>query len=93
MCCFELLNTFTLFSVFNLAPSILAWLGLPFADDMVMGPASFVGVEQPERIASYDDLVIERLDKGASGNEEEIVEHLRALGYLEDSEPESPEEQ
>lgn len=80
-------------SVFNLAPSILAWLGLPFADDMVMGPASFVGVEQPERIASYDDLVIERLDKGASGNEEEIVEHLRALGYLEDSEPDSPEEQ
>ena len=80
-------------SVFNLAPSILAWLGLPFADDMVMEPAAFVGVDDPDRIGSYDDLVIQRLDTGASGNEEEIVEHLRALGYLEDSEPGSSEEE
>ena len=53
---------------------------------MVMGPAAFLGVGEPTRIESYDDLVIERLETGASGNEEEIVEHLRALGYLEDSE-------
>ncbi|MEE3327184.1 MAG: alkaline phosphatase family protein [Myxococcota bacterium] len=80
-------------SVFNLAPSVLAWLGLPFANDMVMGPAPFVGVSQPTRIASYDDMVIEHLETGASGNEEEIVEHLRALGYLEDSEPAAATEQ
>ena len=80
-------------SIFNLAPSILAWLGLPVADDMVMGPADFVGVEEPLRIASYEGMEIERLDRGASGNEEEIVEHLRALGYLEDSESEAPNEQ
>jgi len=77
-------------SVFNLAPSILAWLGLPVAADMVTGPAAFVGVEQHTEIESYDGLVVERLDTGASGNEEEIVEHLRALGYLEDSESEAP---
>ena len=77
-------------SVFNLAPSILAWLGLPVAADMVKGPAAFVGVEQPTWIESYDGLVVERLDTGASGNEEEIVEHLRALGYLEDSESGTP---
>lgn len=72
-------------SVFNLAPSVLAWLGLPIADDMVMGPADFVKVKEPTRIASYDDLVVERMETGASGQEQEIVEHLRALGYLEES--------
>jgi len=79
-------------SVFNLAPSVLAWLGLPVPDDMVLGPADFVGVNNPARIATYDDLVVERMDTGASGQEQEIVEHLRALGYLEEPEGEVPEE-
>ena len=81
-------------SVFDIAPSVLAWLGIPIPEDMVGRPAPFLRVPDPGRVASYDDLPIERLETGGSGTETEIVEHLRALGYLEEEEGVGePEEQ
>nr|MCS5637688.1 alkaline phosphatase family protein [Myxococcota bacterium] len=71
-------------NVFEIAPSVLTFAGLPVARDMVAGPAPFLGASEPEWIASYDPMSIDRYPPGRSGNEEEIIEQLRALGYLED---------
>lgn len=70
-------------SVYDVAPSLLAWLGVPTAANMPGRPADFLQLEAPLRIASYDGIAIERAPDTASGHEDEIVEHLRSLGYLE----------
>jgi predicted AlkP superfamily phosphohydrolase/phosphomutase len=67
----------------DVTPTVLAWLGLPIAEDMDGRPAAFLEVPEPERIASYDGPPIERLESTASDVEAEIVEQLRALGYFE----------
>jgi len=74
-------------SVADVTPTVLAWWGLPAADDMDGRPAAFLPEEtmrDRERIASYDTTEIERLPFAASGAEEELVERLRSLGYIED---------
>ncbi len=70
-------------SVFGVAPTILAWMGIPPGADMKGEPMAFVHIDAPNAIASHDDLEVERLEARASGSEEAMVEHLRALGYLE----------
>ncbi len=72
-------------SVNDVTPTVLAWRGLALADDFDGRVAAFLTppVEQPERIATYDVREIERLDATASGSEEEIMDRLRALGYIE----------
>ncbi len=70
-------------SVNDVTATILAWLGLPVADDMDGRPAAFLRREASERIASYGHLTIERVTQAPSGVEDEIVEQLRGLGYLE----------
>ena len=73
-------------SVVDITPTVLAWWGLPEGDDMDGRAASFLADSdrtERESIATYDTTVIERLAPTASGNEDEIVEHLRTLGYLE----------
>lgn len=75
-------------SVFNLAPTVLAWLGLPVGQDMVAPPAGFLDVKNLATIASYDDIVtVERAENKASGKQKQIIEELRALGYLEEESP------
>jgi predicted AlkP superfamily phosphohydrolase/phosphomutase len=74
-------------SVADVTPTILAWWGLPEALDMQGRPAAFLPDEllrDREQIASYDTTEIERLPFAASGAEEELVERLRSLGYIED---------
>ena len=74
-------------SVADVTPTILAWWGLPEALDMQGHAAAFLPDEMlrdRERIASYDTTEIERLPFAASGAEEELVERLRSLGYIED---------
>ena len=44
----------------------------------------FLASEATLHIPSYDGIAIERTPDTASGREDEIVEHLRSLGYLED---------
>jgi len=76
-------------SVNDVTPTILAWLGMPVADDMDGRPAPFLTIDSGRirRIASYDDVPVERLEAAPSGAEEAILEQLRALGYLEDEAP------
>lgn len=69
-------------TVNDIAPTILTWLGLPVAADMDGKPASFLGSEPPSRIATYDTKPVERIETESRGAEQEIIENLRALGYI-----------
>jgi predicted AlkP superfamily phosphohydrolase/phosphomutase len=77
--------------VADVAPTVLAWLGLPVADDMDGHVAGFLAVREVPRIATWDTRPVERLPLGASGVEAEIVERLRELGYLDASGAPVPE--
>jgi len=72
-------------SVNDITPTVLAWRGLALARDFDGRVASFLDppVPQPPSIATWDEGVIERLEVGESGSEAEILERLRALGYIE----------
>lgn len=71
-------------SVNDVAPTILAWLGLPLGKDMDGRVASFLAPPQSvTTIATYDTVEIERLEVAPSGSEEEILDQLRALGYID----------
>jgi hypothetical protein len=67
----------------DLAPTVLAWLGLPIAGDMAGRPAPYLSAPTVERIATYETSPIERVDTPASPAEEAILEQLRELGYVE----------
>ena len=67
----------------DVTPTVLTWLGLPSGLDMDGRPAAFLERPPPEAIATHDTAPIERVGVGPSGSEEEILEQLRALGYLE----------
>jgi len=67
---------------YDITPTILTWLGLPVADDMDGRVAAFLHVEAPERLATYDNEPIERVETKSPGAEAEILEKLRALGYI-----------
>jgi predicted AlkP superfamily phosphohydrolase/phosphomutase len=67
----------------DVAPTVLAWLGLPLADDWPGKPADFLLVAATERVKSYDDIAVERVATPASDVEDDILEKLRTLGYVE----------
>jgi hypothetical protein len=69
--------------VLDIAPSVLAWVGLPVAEDMPGDVAGFLRAEPVPAIASYEDEPIPRLSRTRSGREAERIEELRALGYVE----------
>jgi hypothetical protein len=52
-----------------------------------------MGQGEFESVASYDEIPIERYAPAKSGNEEDIIEHLRALGYLEEDAPPEADKQ
>ncbi len=73
-------------NVKDITPTILAWLGLPVADDMDGAPAPFLEPrpDQPPNIPTYETKPVPRLEAGAeSGAEEQYIEQLRELGYVE----------
>lgn len=70
-------------TVLDITPAILAWLGLPVAEDMSGRIPSFVDVKPAETIATYDIGEIERLPASRTVADEELLEELRSLGYLE----------
>jgi hypothetical protein len=72
-------------SVNDITPTILAWLGLPVADDMDGKPAPFLAIDPAKiaRVPTHDIAPIERHGGAPSGAEAAILENLRALGYLE----------
>jgi len=69
--------------VADVAPTVLAWLGLPLGEDMDGRVAGFLRVAAVPRIPTWDTRPVERLPLGASGVETQIVERLRELGYLD----------
>lgn len=66
----------------DITPTVLAWWGLPVADDMAGQPASFLAGVDPQSVPTYDDIPVERAEIEASGAEASILEALRALGYV-----------
>jgi predicted AlkP superfamily phosphohydrolase/phosphomutase len=69
--------------IYDVAPTILAWLGLPVAQDMDGAVAPFLEAAEVARIPSYDDEPVERVSTGPSGADDALIEQLRSLGYLE----------
>jgi hypothetical protein len=69
--------------VLDVAPTVLAWAGLPAGRDMPGHVAAFLETEPPAPIASYETVPVRRLSRSASGSEAERIEQLRALGYVE----------
>jgi hypothetical protein len=70
-------------TVLDITPTVLAWLGLPVAEDMDGRVADFVRVERRPTIASHDVGEIQRLIGRESGSEEAILQQLKLLGYIE----------
>jgi predicted AlkP superfamily pyrophosphatase or phosphodiesterase len=73
-------------TVNDITPTILAWLGLPVAEDMDGRVARFLSQEQRDavrRIATYDIGPIERLSDEAAATDASVIEQLRKLGYIE----------
>jgi predicted AlkP superfamily phosphohydrolase/phosphomutase len=73
-------------SVNDVTPTVLAWMGLPAAADMDGRPAPFVQVPQLAPIPTYDVGELSFVDPGEvpSGVEDDIVEQLKSLGYIDE---------
>lgn len=67
-------------SVLDIAPTLLAWAGLPIGKDMDGQVAAFLAGVTPDRIDTYDTAPIERLETGESGADRGLIDQLRALG-------------
>jgi hypothetical protein len=76
----------------DVTPTILSWLGLPPAQDMDGRPLPILEEPAPRFVASYRDVPVDRLSAEPSGAEEDILEQLGALGYLESDEDADAEE-
>ena len=69
----------------DVTPTLLAWFGLPVAEDMDGTPMPFFETSKaPEKVASYADTPIEKVTSAPSGAEADIIERLRMIGYLEE---------
>ncbi len=74
--------------IYDITPTVLAWLGLPLGADMAGAPAHFLEVDSVARIPTWDAAPIERVGSAGAGSEAEIMQQLEALGYFEaESEP------
>ncbi len=78
--------------IYDVTPTILAWLGMPLADDMDGQPWPFLETHETARIASYDTRPVERVGTNSAGYEASIIKQLEALGYFEDVEEAHPQE-
>ena len=67
----------------DITPTVLTWLGLPAGADMDGRSAAFLEVAAKPPIATYDTTPIERPTNARSGAEDDILEELRSLGYVE----------
>jgi predicted AlkP superfamily phosphohydrolase/phosphomutase len=67
----------------DVTPTLLAWMGLPVGADMDGAPASILGNLSHATVATHDTGPVRRMALAPSGAEDEIVDQLRRLGYLE----------
>ena len=73
-------------SIFDIAPTVLAWLGLPVAEDMDGRVAPFLTpprAERVTRIPTHDGTPVERISSDPSGVDDTLMQQLQALGYFE----------
>lgn len=70
-------------SVYDILPTVLAWLGEPLAKDFDGKVAPFVNVELGPAIETYDTKVIPRVGGTESGLEGSVMDQLKKLGYVE----------
>jgi predicted AlkP superfamily phosphohydrolase/phosphomutase len=70
-------------NVLDVTPTILTWLGIASGQDMPGRANAFLEMQAAERVATHDNGTIERLPLVSSGKEEEILDQLKALGYIE----------
>lgn len=70
-------------NVLDITPTVLAWLGLPVADDMHGQPAPFLEPGRPVRhLWTYETKAVPRLPFQQAGVEDTVMEELRTLGYV-----------
>jgi predicted AlkP superfamily phosphohydrolase/phosphomutase len=69
----------------DVTPTLLAWFGIPVGRDMDGSPMAFL---EASRHATYVDshaaTPIEKVTSSPSGAEDDIIERLRMIGYLEE---------
>jgi len=70
-------------TVNDITPTILTWLGLPLGSDMDGKPAAFLERKPPPPIATHDRKPVDRLATESRGAEPELLDRLRALGYID----------
>ena len=70
-------------SIYDVTPTVLAWLGIPAGRDMRGRPARFLDARPPPPVATHDVGAVERPRGAPSPAEGAIVEQLRELGYVE----------
>ena len=69
-------------TILDVAPTVLAWMGLAVGRDMDGRVAPFLDA-QVTWVETHDTTAIERLPTHRSGKEEEMLQSLRDLGYIE----------
>jgi len=67
----------------DILPTLLAWFGLPLAEDMPGGVALSAEWEPTGSVASYDAIAIERVGHVDDEVEDAVVDRLRSLGYVD----------
>jgi len=74
-------------SVNDVTPLILAWLGIPVGEDMDGSVPDFLKIDAPPAIPTHDTGTIERASDRRPASEQNRMEELRALGYIEGDAP------
>ena len=69
-------------SVQDVTPAVLAWVGLGVAADMSGRVPEFLDIEVPPAVEPYSGK-IERVETRTEDGEEELLEQLRGLGYIQ----------
>jgi len=70
-------------TIFDITPTILAWMKLPIGADMKGKVIQQFGVDGFETVPTHDGVPVERVSEEPSGANDTLVEQLRALGYFE----------
>jgi predicted AlkP superfamily phosphohydrolase/phosphomutase len=71
--------------VLDVTPTLLAWFGVPVGADMDGVPMAFLeSSRHATRTASHADTPVEKVTTTPSGVEDDIIERLRMIGYLEE---------
>lgn len=79
----------------DVTPTLLAWFGVPVGADMDGRPMAFLEASHhATTVPSHGDTHIEKVTSTPSGAEQDIIERLRMIGYLEGAPappPDAPE--